>query len=517
MWWWWFLICWPAALVCYWLTRASRQPIAKPRPISLEHGEDNDNALLPTTSGDNGDDNAKELRRHGDGEATCWHGLSRWFERLGERKSGFGKFLNAMYLIFVPYGYRERSTIESGEHGLLVWVVSVRFWTYFLSRFLVFVFIVAPFVAMVLFYPHVWLGAAYGALPPPPPPIRPGTGVSASNGPFYEWHTVAGVNRVVPLCTHYDDAETLYESETSFLLSRDMLKDDKMHARCVVRLDGPDAHVLPFAAPYDALRATLAKAPPLNRVIAEQYGTWTAAFDVLNLSDAWRRPTLYVLRDGERYLRLAVRVLDKDGKARIERRLVSISALVAFLRDWQQDIARHFPGTALHYCMCPAFIGILDAIFFHHDPADNSWHVWLTAELTDSNTLTKHSGTREDYSDVVAPLPYWQNKWLVDDVNDTTGMQHVVSHYYAVTVAAIDVTGYVPSQGELDTRERFWLGHGTSKRAHDPNAPFAIAIPIDASQRTPKKLTGRDDTTCFFHCGHVLELLENVAASAPKG
>lgn len=511
--WWWFGL-WPLGLFFLWLHKTAKKPVpASARnvgvdsiaPVHAATSNDDDDAMLPTTSAP-GQPNGKSLHRYGRDSQTWWHVLSEACERLDENKSVVGKLVNRMYRRIFSEHARARAPLEEGNQSLLNWIVALRFWTFYAFRFATLACFMAPVLVVLLFYPHVWL--PWLARANVTHPYDDATSVHSGNGVRYEWHQLGDTRRVVPVCIHADSAEVLYDSEMAYLDAHDMLHGQKPHARCVARLGDATQHAQQFGLPFSSLHAALVDAPSVAQVLKQQYGSYKAADAALNMSGAQVRPTIFVLRDGERYVKLAVRVQSEEGTAeyRIERRLVSITAVLHFLQAWQKDIAQHVPGTPMHYCMCPAFLGILDPIYFYYDASTAAWQLWFAAEVPEANTLTKYYGTRQAWSEKIAPLPYAQNQRFLDLFQDEN--QHVVAHYDAISVRLIDVAGYVPTATELDERERFWFGpNAMRRRTYDAAVPFALTVPIPDSYRVQRKLTGSQDTGCFYHCRHLIELL----------
>lgn len=422
-------------------------------------------------------------------KADMWWRLSTYCEALSEPKTTRDKVIALLYNHFVSEEARRVSDSQDATCGLLRGVVDLRLRIQWWARIVEFLAFILPLMILVMgsivVKPQLLNTAIYGT-------VSPVSTVHLDNTALSEWHVVAGNDRVVPYCQHYDHANAIYVNEVRHLLSKDLLKSDTAHARCVLRLpphEGSDKQL------WNLTNATAILQDMTHRV---------SVAHVLRHSQTPRNasihmpPNLYILRDGERYLRVTVRKADNSG---FEPRMVRERELFALLAAWQREISDGMLDAGLHYCMCPAFLGILDNMTFFFDTTTSQWEIWMQPRVSSFNMLSKFHAGRMRFSDKIAPFPFYQNRKILDLLPDP--QDHMVMQYDAVHIQYAD-PARVQFPDDLDGRERYWMGHGSVKRIHETANPFALAVPV--TRLSVKLITGAD-SVCYHHCQHISELL----------
>ena len=430
--------------------------------------------------------------------------LASYFKEVESQKSRVSKLLARIYTFCVSAEMRDKR----GYNGTPIWLYNLTIWFDHPINYLnlTAAWGLFTFVFILMTIPR---GVSVDNLEAQTSNRGP-LEVNSGNSTYYEWHKVGNVKRIVPSCLHYEYAERLFENEITYHLATDGSIEETKHARCLLRKN--DATLYEFQRPYNATRKALADAPSVRRVLNEMLllDNENTRFqsDIVNLDDVWNHPRLYVLRDGASLLRLNVRVpVDEGtGKFEIQRRMVPVASLVAFLEGWQSDIAASVPGTTLHYCMCPEFMGIVDPIHFHLDTKSNKWSVWMKHKVAKVLNVFAPRSTKERYSQNIEPFPFKQNQMLVEDVVDPAGNNHLTTHFDSVVVTALDAYRVNGVADEIEYTERFWTGYNGIKRTHDPAQPFALAVELKPSFEQDITITGVE-TICYYHCSHVKELL----------
>jgi hypothetical protein len=480
-----FGTCWVASVFLLVLHRLATR--RAPAGVPPAHATEPDGALL-----DDSASGAKQLRRHPLRTDDMWWRLSSYLASLNDAKNSRDKAIEGLYRRFVSEAHRAASPIEEGNEGMIIAVVKLRFWVQYLSIRAAFVLFFVPIGMMLLLNSHLWipwlargqwdLGTA-----------SQGVSVNMRDTTLYEWHDVAGVRRAVPYCTQYDKAGAIYEEEVRLLLQRDMLKDESRHARCVLRKTPEAKHVWPIAADIaKELQALVNRRAISNVTLPGLSGTEMTP------------PFLYVLRDGERYIRLTVR---SDDDTHFEPRMVRLADLKSVLSTWQKDVAKGALNAQIHYCMCPAFLGVLDNVTFFLNTATNDWEIWLQPRISYVNPLSAVDAPRRmRYSKEIAPLPYHQNQQILENAADPSGQNHMFQGFDTIRVQFADPTT-VKLPDDLEALERFWMGHGTLRRVHEESNPFALAVPLASDRFASERLITGADTVCYMHCQHLLDVV----------
>ena len=421
-----------------------------------------------------------------------WWRFSSYLDSLNDAKSKRDKAIEGLYRRFIPDANRAPSPIEEGNEGMVVAVVKLRFWVQYLSVRAAIVLLFIPVALMILLNSHIWIQwLARGQWDMGG--STQGVSVNMRDTTLYEWHEVSGVRRAVPYCTEYDKASAIYEEEVRLLLQRDMLKDETHHSRCVMRTAHDAKHVWPIASNISKeLQELTVRRPISNVTLPGLSGT------------EMNPPFLYVLRNGERYIRVTVR---SNDDTHFEPRMIRLDDLKSVLGAWQKDVAQGALNAQIHYCMCPAFLGILDNITFFLNAGTNEWEIWLQPRISYVNPLSAVDAPRRmKYSKEIAPLPYHQNQQILENAPDPSGQNHMFQGFDAIRVKFADPTT-VKLSDEIETLERFWMGHGTLRRVHEEANPFALAVPLTSDRFATERLITGADTVCYMHCQHILDVV----------
>jgi hypothetical protein len=461
-------------------------PLAEP---NVDDNREVDNELLVVS-------NTKIVRKRAFSDATLalhstnvWWRLSDYCESLDDPKTPKDKAMSNLYKYYISDAARQRTNLEDGYGGMIHAIVQLRLWLQYLAPRTMVMLTMVPVCLVLVGTWNLWM------------PLLVNSGVAGNNhtlvysgnSELYEWHIVAGERRAVPYCKHYDQAKNVYNDEVRLLLSKDMLHDEAPHARCIVHLppqEASDSHVWRI----ENTTATLLDMTHHSSVAAILKRAQRTIVGAIHMP-----PHLYVLRNGERYLRVTIRKADGSG---FEPRMVSEHDLLQLLDRWQRDISESMLNVNLHYCMCPAFMGILDNMTFFFDTNTNQWEIWMQPRVKSVNVLSAKGARRMKFSEKIAPFPYYQNQQILDALPDVH--DHLVTQHDAVHIEYID-PARVQLPDDLDSRERFWMGHGTVKRTHEPGNPFALTAPL-ASLIQVRLITGAD-SVCYHHCQHISELL----------
>ena len=338
--------------------------------------------------------------------------------------------------------------------------------------------------------------------------------VTADNSSTYEWHTVSYLGpRVVPYCKDYAWAPALLENELKYLFEKDLLRTDKAHARCILR---KSVHAAPLPKKLD----DLANAPTLLDSV-KRMGGYEHVAHVTQTDDA-RTPYLFVLRDGSRYLSLALR----NTQGVIQRRMVALDALTGLLDEWKRVVDARSLGKDIQYCLCGTHVGILDRISFfynrHNEAAgppetqdanktrappareepvplghgQGQWEVWLHPTVASVNRFGGRVNSVQNYKEGVSSFAYRQNVELLKGAGSDG---HYV-HYTSITPHYLDPL-HVRIPDDLEPLELFWTGNGNVPRTYsESHAPFALALPLTAEAHGTERKIGGTDAACYYHC-----------------
>lgn len=449
---------------------------------------DEDTPLLDSPEG------VKQLKRVHPHPSTPWWRLSNYLASIDEAKTERDKAIGGLYRRFIAEPDRAPSPLEEGHEGMIVAVVKLRFWLNYLSIRAMIGLTVFPILAMLLLNSHIWVPWLFlGSHWDISQASSRGVAVNMRDTALYEWHDVAGVRRAVPYCTQYDKATEIYRDETRLLLERDMLKDETPHARCILRTKPGAGHMWTMAADMSAELKALTTRRAISNVTLPGL-----------LETEMMPPFLYVLRDGERYIRVTMR---SDDDTHFQPRMVRVADLKNLLGTWQREVSQGALNSNIHYCMCPAFFGILDNMTFSLNTATNEWEIWLQPSISYVNPLSLVDAPRRmRYSKEIAPLPYHQNQQIIDAIPDTTGQNHMFRGHDTIRIQFADPM-LVRLPEDLEERERFWMGHGTLKRVHEDGSPFALAVPLKRERFSSERLITGADTVCYMHCQHLLDVV----------
>lgn len=412
-----------------------------------------------------------------------WWRLSAYCEALSEPKTTRDKVIALLYAHFFDEEARRIVASHDATCGLVRGVVDLRLRVQVWTRIFMLLEFILPLVLLAII---VVAPASAQRLDAAVSTVQMG------NTDLYEWHVVAGNDRAVPYCQHYEQANAIYVNEVRLLLSKDMLKSDTSHARCVLRLppqEGSDKQLWNLTN-VTAILQDMTHRASVAHVMRHSPTPRNSSIHMA--------PNLYILRDGERYLRVTVRKADNSG---FEPRMVRERDLLALLAAWQREISDGMLDANLHYCMCPAFLGILDNMTFFFDTTTSQWEIWMQPRVSSFNMLSEFHARRMRFSEKIAAFPYYQNQKILDLLPDPR--DHMVMQHDAVHIQYADPSR-VQFPDELDSRERYWMGHGSVKRTHETANPFALTVPV--TRLNVKLITGAD-SVCYHHCQHISELL----------
>lgn len=317
---------------------------------------------------------------------------------------------------------------------------------------------------------------------------------------LYEVLPIAGVQRMVPYCEHYERATELFHQE---LVTSDT-PGLRSHARCVLRPEDR-ARVLSYGLEH--YEQDMGLAPALVDLLKDYNHTMHASG-----ADTYAQaPHVFILRNGDRYVRLVVR--SDDGK-RLEPRMVRESSILALLHKWQHDVTERV-GVAMPFCLPAPFMGILDNVAFYFNRAAGEWEIWYYPEIVRVQELSEKRRSAITYRKGLGLFPYAQYNRTLGLCADPHGRNHVNVHHDGITVRYYDPAGRLDVPADLDALEPYWLGitypgAPPAKRTHEAANPVALAVPLSASKHRRERILTGEDTACFYSSQHIRELLQQL-------